>query len=69
MSIQALGGRRFVLCVLTFVGTALLLLTGKLSDSSFTTITLATVGGLIAGHTYENVKTAGAPAQPEPPGS
>lgn len=67
MSIEAFGGSRFLLAVLVFLGSAVLLGLGKLTDGSFTTITTTTVLGLIAGHTYENVKTAGIPASTEPP--
>jgi hypothetical protein len=52
----ALGGRRFVLAVLVFFTSAVLLGFGKLSDGSFCTITVTAVLGLIAGHTVENVK-------------
>lgn len=65
MSIQAAGGRRFVLAVFTLCVSSILLWFGKLTDGSFCTITLAAVVGLITGHTYENVKTAGLPASPK----
>jgi hypothetical protein len=57
MNFVALGGRRFVLAVFVFVVSAVLLWFGKLSDSSFCTITLAAVIGLITGHTVEAVKS------------
>lgn len=61
MNFTAFGGRRFALCLLVFCVTTVLLWFGKLSDGGYTTITLATVGSLIAGHTYENVKTSQPP--------
>lgn len=67
MSIQTIGGRRFLLATFTLCLSALLLWFGKLSDGSFCTITLAAVVGVITGHTYENVKTAGLPASPKDP--
>lgn len=56
MTIQTLGGRRFILSVLTLLVCSVLLWNAKLSDGSFCAITLATVGALIAGHTYQQVK-------------
>jgi len=56
MNFVALGGRRFVLAAFVFVVCVFLLWFGKLSDTSFAQITMASVVALIAGHTVEAVK-------------
>ncbi|MDB5540795.1 MAG: hypothetical protein JWQ89_2522 [Devosia sp.] len=65
MPLDAWGGRRFLLCVGCSAITSMLLWFGKLSDGSYMTIILATVGTYVAGNTYQKsveIKTTGMPA-------
>lgn len=61
MNFERAGGRRFVLAVLVFTVCVFLLWFGKLSDTSFAQITMASVVALIAGHTYENSRRPSEP--------
>lgn len=51
--IETLGGRRFVLAILTLLVCSLLLACKLLTDASYTTIMLATVAAYIAAGTFE----------------
>jgi hypothetical protein len=52
-----IGGRKFVLCLLTQVGASALLYFGKLDVTAYSTITIAIVGGYIAGNVTQKLKT------------
>jgi hypothetical protein len=53
MNLDAVGGRRFILAVLTLTVCSFLLGFKLLTDGSFTAIILATVGAYIAAGTFE----------------
>lgn len=53
---DTVGGRKFVLCVLTQLGASALLYFTKLDVSAYTTITLGVVGGYIAGNVAQKLK-------------
>lgn len=57
MDFEKLGGRRFFLTFVTMIGTTILTYLMKISGEVYATVTIATVGALIAGHTTENIKT------------
>jgi hypothetical protein len=57
VNIETLGGRRYTLTLGCGVACSFLLWFAKLSDASFATIILGTVGVYIAGNTYQKVKT------------
>ena len=54
--IAKLGGRRFILSVMTLIICSVLLWFGKLTDPSYALIVMGTVGALIAAHTVQNIK-------------
>jgi hypothetical protein len=54
--ISAAGGRRFVLTVGAGVIHGFLLWFGKLTESGYVTLTVATVGAYIAGNTIQKIK-------------
>ena len=51
-----IGGRKFALCLLTELITALLVYFGKLDHGAYTTITLAIIGGYITGNVIQKVQ-------------
>lgn len=53
MTIESLGGRRFILAAASLAVCSLLLWFGKLSDGGFTAIVMATVGSYIAADTFQ----------------
>lgn len=56
-AITKLGGRKFILCVVTELLTAGLLWFGKLDQGGYTTVTLAIIGAYIAGNVMQKVQT------------
>lgn len=56
MSFDNLGGRRFFLAFITGLGTFVLTWYSKIDAATYSMVTIAVVGALIAGHTTENVK-------------
>lgn len=55
-NIQNLGGRRFILTMLTGFATVCLVYLGKIDSSTYSLVTLGTVGAFITGNVYESVK-------------
>jgi len=60
MTIQSIGGRRFLLTVGCGAVTSFLLWHGKLDSGSYTAIILGTVGAYIAANTYQKRTDAAA---------
>lgn len=58
MTINCLGGRRFLLTVGCGLATTILVWYGKISDEVYATVIIATVGAYIAGNTMQKVKGA-----------
>lgn len=56
MNLQNLGGRRFILTMLTGAATTLLVFLGKIDGSTYSLVTLGTVGAFITGNVVESVK-------------
>lgn len=56
MDFDKLGGRRFILTFCTMIATTTLCWFAKLGGEVYATVTIATVGALIAGNTTENIK-------------
>lgn len=54
MNIDGLGGRRFILAVMTLLVCSILLACKFLTDGSFTAIILATVAAYIGAGTFEH---------------
>jgi hypothetical protein len=54
--IPAVGGRRFILTAGSGLVNTVLLWFGKLTESGFVTVTLATVAAYISANTYQKVK-------------
>lgn len=63
MNLDAIGGRRFILAVLTLIVCSGLLCFKVLSDGSYTAIILATVGAYIAAGTFERTSEIKADVQ------
>lgn len=57
ISLEALGGRRFVMSMLIGFTTALLTYLGKIDGNTYSMVILGTVGAYIAGNTFQKVKT------------
>lgn len=53
MNIQSVGGRKFLLTVGTGVAANLLVWFGKIDASTFSLVTLGTVGAYITGNAFE----------------
>lgn len=57
------GGRRFILCAMTLLFVALLMLLDKITESIFRDVVIGVIGAYILGNTsqkvLENVKTTG----------
>lgn len=56
MTINCLGGRRFLLTVGCGLATTILVWYSKISDEVYATVIIATVGAYIAGNTVQKVK-------------
>jgi hypothetical protein len=56
MDLDKLGGRRFLLTFGTMLATTLLCWFTKVSGEVYATVTIATVGALIAGNTTQHIK-------------
>lgn len=50
---NSLGGRKFIVTVLTGISTSILTWYGKLDPGTYSVVTIATIGTFIAGNTYE----------------
>ena len=54
--LETLGGRRFIMSMLVGATTALLTYLGKIDGSTYSLVTLGTVGAYITGNTFQKVK-------------
>jgi xanthine/uracil permease len=57
MNFENMGGRRFVLSILTLLSTFVLTWFAKIDAATYSIVIVATVGALITGHTTENIKS------------
>ena len=57
MNLETIGGRRFILTMLTGAATVILVWFTKIDGSTYSLVTLGTVGAYIAGNTVQKVKT------------
>lgn len=62
MNLATLGGRKFLLALISGAGTFLLVLLGKIDGTVYATVTIGTIGAFIAGNVLEarDVKKADA---------
>lgn len=56
--LETVGGRRFLLTVLSGAGTFLLVWLGKISGEVYATVTIGTVAAYITGNTAQKMKNA-----------
>ena len=63
MNLYTLGGRKFLLTLVSGAGTFLLVLLGKIDAATYAMVTIGTVGAYITG----NVVEARGPKPTEPP--
>lgn len=65
MNLDLLGGRRFILTVISGAGTFLLCWQGKISDDVYSVVTIATVAAYITGNVAQRrIETPAAPSNP-----
>jgi len=65
MNINTLGGRRFLVTLISGAGTWLLCLLGKIDGNVYSFVTVATIGAFIAGNTIQRrdqIKAGAPPA-------
>lgn len=55
--LDKLGGRRFLITVISGAGTFLLVFLGKIDSSTYSVVTIATIGAFITGNTWEKLKS------------
>jgi predicted small integral membrane protein len=60
LAFTTVGGRRFLLTLVSGAGTFVLALLGKIDATAYTMTTIGIVGAYIAGNTTQKVKGAGA---------
>ena len=60
-AIESAGGRRFLLALSTNIITAILVLAGKVGDTVYATVIIATVGAYIAGNTAQKLRGTAPP--------
>lgn len=61
MSLEQIGGRRFLLTMVSGAGTWLLVWCGKISGDVYSVVTIATVAAYITGNTAQKLKSGDAP--------
>jgi hypothetical protein len=59
LALSTVGGRRWILALVSGAGTFLLTLLGKIDGNAYTLTTIGIVGAYIAGNTTQKVKGAG----------
>jgi len=59
--IDAMGGRRFLLCLGAGMVTTVLVWHGSVDGNIYRDVILGTIGAFVAGNTYQKVKEAAAP--------
>ena len=57
LALSTIGGRRWLLALISGAGTFLLTLLGKIDGNAYTLTTIGIVGAYIAGNTTQKVKT------------
>jgi hypothetical protein len=62
MNFEKYGGRRFLLTVVSGIGTFALVLLGKITGEVYATVTIATVASYITGNTAQKFSDARAKA-------
>ena len=60
LALSTIGGRRWILALISGAGTFLLTLLGKIDGNAYTLTTIGIVGAYIAGNTTQKVKAPGA---------
>lgn len=60
MTLADLGGRKFVLTVLVWISTSILVYFTKISDVIYSTVTLGTIGAFITSNTLQNIRLTNA---------
>ncbi len=55
-SIDSLGGKRFVLTIVTMITTSMLNFVGKVDGATYAAVIIAIVAAFIAGDTTQNIK-------------
>lgn len=58
--IEQVGGRRFLLCLLTGAATVALNAAGSIDGAVYATVMLGVVGAYVAGNTTQKIKAPGA---------
>lgn len=61
LALSAVGGRRFLLTLVSGAGTFLLCWQGKISDDVYSVVTIATVAAYITGNVAQKLKAPGGP--------
>lgn len=61
MNLTSVGGRRWLLALISGAGTFTLCLLGKIDGNAYTLTTIGIVGAYIAGNTTQKVKAPEAP--------
>jgi predicted small integral membrane protein len=61
LAFTTVGGRRFLLTLVSGAGTFLLCWQGKISDDVYSVVTIATVAAYITNNTYQKVKAPETP--------
>ncbi len=59
LALSTVGGRRFLLTLVSGAGTFLLALLGKIDATAYTMTTIGIVGAYVTNNTYQKVKGAG----------
>lgn len=60
LALSTVGGRRWILALISGAGTFILTLMGKIDGTAYTMTTIGIVGAYIAGNTTQKVKAPGA---------
>lgn len=58
LNLQKIGGRRFIVTVLTWAAVTILVYLGKIDNSTYSLVTLGTIGAFITGNVVESVKSS-----------
>lgn len=51
--LDKIGGRKFLVTMVSGLGTFILVFLGKIDPGTYSVVTIATIGTFIAGNTYE----------------
>lgn len=58
MNLVSVGGRKFLLVLLTSAAVNLLVWFSKIDSSTYSLVTLGTIGAYITGNTFQKIKTS-----------